>query len=311
MFAATPPVASSMAAEVDRLYAGLLVVTGLVLLLVFVLLLTFAIRYRRGSDADRGDRIRKSWRWEVSWTAATLVAFVGLFFWGADLYARLYKPPADAMDIYVVGKQWMWKIQHPDGQREINELHVPVHRPVRLVMTSQDVIHSFYVPAFRLKHDVLPARYEALWFEATAQGEYPILCAEFCGTDHAHMIGRVVVMEPAAYTRWLGEGETQSLAAAGEAVFRAQGCSGCHGANSAVHAPSLDGLYGRQIPLQDGSFVTADERYIRDSILRPSAEIAAGYAPIMPSFAGRIEEDEMTALIAYIKSLGTRARNGP
>jgi cytochrome c oxidase subunit 2 len=307
----TPPAASSMAAEVDRLYAGLLAVTGLVLLLVFVLLLTFAIRYRRGSDADRGDRIRKSWRWEVSWTTATLIAFVALFFWGADLYARLYTPPADAVDIYVVGKQWMWKIQHPDGQREINELHVPLNRPVRLVMTSQDVIHSFYVPAFRLKHDVLPGRYEALWFKAVTPGEYPILCAEFCGTEHAHMIGRVVVLEPAAYERWLGEGAPQSLAAAGEAVFRAQGCSGCHGANSTVHAPSLEGLYGRQVPLQDGSFVTVDERYIRDSILRPRAEIAAGYAPIMPSFAGRIEEEEMTALIAYIKSLGTRARSEP
>lgn len=303
MFAFTPPAASSFAGQVDRLYLGLVVVTGAAFLLVATLLLVFSIRYRRGSNADRGDRIRKSWHWEIGWTTATFVAFVGLFFWAAGLYTRLYTPPPGTVDVFVVGKQWMWKIQHPDGQREINELHLPVGRPTRLVMTSQDVIHSFYVPAFRVKHDVLPGRYEALWVDPDMTGEFPIFCAEFCGTEHAHMGGRVVVMEPAAFERWLASANPgQSLAAEGEKLFRQFGCSGCHEGNGTVRAPSLDGIYGRPVPLQDGSTVVADDRYIRDSILMPQAQVVAGYAPVMPSFAGQIDEDELLQLIAYIKS---------
>jgi cytochrome c oxidase subunit II len=302
-----PVRASSYAGDVDLLFVGLLVVTGAVLLLVFALIIIFSARYRRGSDADRGDQIRKSWRWEVSWTAATLVGFLGLFFWGAVLYERLYRAPADAAEIFVVGKQWMWKLEHPEGQREIDELHVPVGRPVKLIMTSQDVIHSFYVPAMRIKHDVLPGRYEMLWFEPTKTGEFPIFCAEFCGTDHSHMAGRVVVMEPEDFARWLrAEQPADDMAQQGASLFRSLGCSGCHSARSKVHAPSLEGLYGRPVPLQDGSVVTADERYIRDSILQPRREIAAGYPPLMPSFAGQIGEDEVLQLIAYIKSLADK-----
>lgn len=302
-----PPGASSYSGEVDLLTVGLLVVTGLVLFLVLFLLILFCTRYRRGSNADRSDQVRKTWHWEISWSAATLLGFLGLFFWGASLYERLYRPPSDATEVFVVGKQWMWKLEHPEGQREINELHVPIGRPVKLVMTSQDVIHSFYVPAFRIKHDVLPGRYETLWFEPTKAGEFPIFCAEFCGTDHSHMTGRLVVMQPTDYERWMrAEQPASGMAQEGAALFRQFGCSGCHGAQSKVHAPSLDGLYGRPVPLQDGSIVTADDRYIRDSILQPRRQIAAGYPPIMPSFAGQIGEDDVLKLIAYIKSLANK-----
>jgi cytochrome c oxidase subunit II len=303
-----PQSASTAATEVDHLFIALLLVSFLVLGLVFGLMIYFGTKYRAGSTADRSDEHLKSWHWEVAWTTVTLLMFLALFFWGGDLYARLYRPPPNALDIYIVGKQWMWKAQHADGQAEINELHVPVGRPVRLVMTSQDVIHSFYVPAFRLKHDVLPGRYEMLWFEATVTGTYPLFCAEFCGTDHSQMGGRIVVTAPAAYERWLAaRGPSSTMAQQGEALFRQLGCSGCHGANSTVRAPPLEGLYGRPVPLQGGGTVIADDQYIRDSILLPKSQIAAGYAAVMPSFAGQIEEEDVLKLTAYLRSLATAA----
>jgi cytochrome c oxidase subunit 2 len=208
------------------------------------------------------------------------------------------------MQIFIVGKQWMWKAQHPGGQREINELHVPLGQTVRLVLTSQDVIHSFYIPAFRLKHDVVPGQYETFWFKATEPGEFRLQCAEYCGTQHAHMGGKVVVMRPAEYAQWLtNQGSSETLAQQGEALFRKYGCSGCHGANSTVHAPSLAGVYGSLVHLEGGATVVADDRYIRDSILLPRSQIVAGYPPIMPSFAGQIGEDDLLKLVAYIQSL--------
>jgi cytochrome c oxidase subunit 2 len=299
-----PVAASSNAHEVDLLFLGLLVVTGFTALLVTVLLVGFAVRYRRNSDADRSDRVKKTWRWEISWTLATFVAFMALFFWGADLYLRLFRPPPDTLDVFVVAKQWMWHVQHLGGQREINELHVPVGRKVRLVLTSQDVIHSFFVPAFRIKHDVLPGRYQSLWFEATKPGTYRLECAEYCGTDQAAMGGRVIALAPAAFEEWLArEAPADTLAQEGAKLFRSLGCSGCHGPGGTVRAPPLEGLYGRPVPLADGRVVRADERYIRDSILTPRAEVAAGYSPIMPSFAGKVGEDELVKLVAYIRSL--------
>jgi cytochrome c oxidase subunit 2 len=206
----------------------------------------------------------------------------------------------------------MWKTQHPGGQREIDELHVPVGKPVRLVLASEDVIHSFYIPAFRVKHDVVPGQYETFWFKATETGEFRLQCAEFCGTQHAHMGGRIVVMPVAGYARWLtDQGVHESLARQGEALFRKYGCSGCHGANSAVHAPSLAGLYGSVVQLGGGATAVADERYIRDSILLPRSQIVAGYAPIMPSFAGQIGEDDLVALVAYIQSLSRQPGASP
>ncbi|MBV9859383.1 MAG: cytochrome c oxidase subunit II [Alphaproteobacteria bacterium] len=303
-----PPTASNHAVELNWLFAGLLGTTGAVLLLVFWLMLLFCVRYRRGSAAVRPSPSQKSWHWEVTWTAATFVAFLALYFWGADFFLRLRRAPAGATEIFVVGKQWMWKAEHPGGQREIDTLHLPVNRPVRLVMTSQDVIHDFFVPAFRVKQDVLPGRYEDLWFTPTEVGTFPLFCAEFCGTEHAHMGGEVIIMEPAAFSDWLeAERPSGSLAEQGAALFRQYGCSGCHGPNSTVHAPPLEGLYGRPVPLQSGAVVMADEAYLRDSILQPQAQIAAGYPAVMPSFAGQIGEEDLMKLIAYIKSLAPRA----
>ncbi|MFP5405298.1 MAG: cytochrome c oxidase subunit II, partial [Gammaproteobacteria bacterium] len=268
-------------------------------------------KYRRGSHADRTGRRLQSLPVELTWTLIPLAMFIGVFAWSFFLFAELHTPPADATTIYVVAKQWMWKVQHPGGQREINVLHVPLGQAVRLTMTSQDVIHDFFVPAFRIKQDVLPGRYTQLWFTATELGEFPLFCAEYCGMDHSMMIGSVVVMRPADYANWLGgHAGVESLAARGALLFRRNGCSGCHGANSTVHAPDLNGLYGRAVQLSDGSTVIADARYIRDSILLPRSQVVAGFAPIMPSFQGELSEEDLLALIAYIESTPSPAANG-
>jgi cytochrome c oxidase subunit 2 len=232
----------------------------------------------------------------------------GLFGWAADLYFRERRVPKDAMELNVIGKQWMWKIQHPEGNREINEIHVPAGRMVKLTLASQDVIHSFFLPVFRIKRDAIPGYYTSEWFRPTKVGTFHLFCAEFCGTHHSGMIGKVVVMEPAAYQEWLAAGRPQStLAQAGERRFRELGCSGCHMGSSVVRAPPLQGLYGKPVPLQDGKIVTGDEGYIRDSILLPNSQITAGYQPLMPSYQGRVTEEELLELIAYIKSLGKQA----
>jgi cytochrome c oxidase subunit 2 len=271
------------------------------------MMLTFCVRYRAGSTVSRADRVQKTWHWEIGWTTATFVMFLVLFVWGASVYIWLFKSPPGDIEIYLVAKQWMWKLQHPGGQREIDALHIPVDKTIRLVMASQDVIHSFFVPAFRIKHDVVPGTYETIWFKATKTGTYTFECAQYCGTQHATMKGEVVVMTPPEYARWLTEqGVNQSLAQQGEALFRQHGCSGCHGANSTVHAPDLVGLYGSLVHLQDGSTVRADERYIRDSILMPKSQIVVGYPPIMPDFSGQLSEEELFKLVAYIQSLGSQ-----
>lgn len=292
------------AANVDLLFAGLLISSLFVLGLLFFMLITFAVRYRAGSKADRDHRIKKSWRWEVTWTTATLVGFLALFVWGAHLYFDVYDARSDALPIYVVAKQWMWKVQHPGGQREINELHIPVNHPIRLIMASQDVIHSFFMPAFRIKRDVVPGRYEDMSFEAERTGVYHLFCAEYCGTDHSRMTGRIVVLTDADYEAWLARQDVGgTLAAEGADVFRRLGCSGCHAPGSAVRSPPLEGLYGRPVTLQAGTVVVADEEYIRNSILRPRQQVAAGYGPQMPSYAGKASEDDLLRLVAYIKSL--------
>jgi cytochrome c oxidase subunit II len=289
---------------VNILYIAELGLCGLILLLVFGLMLVFCLRYRRGGSASRANPTQKSWVWEIGWTVGSLVGFLVLFVWGAVIYIWLYQSPRGDLEVYVVGKQWMWKMEHPGGQREINALHVPVDKTVRLVLASEDVIHSFFIPAFRIKHDVVPGTYETEWFKATKTGEYPIECSQYCGTQHAHMRGEVIVMEPAAYAHWLSDqGVHESLALQGEALFRQYGCSGCHGANSTVHAPPLEGVYGSLVHLQDGSTVRADERYLRDCILLPRTQTVAGYPPIMPNFSGQLDEDDLVKLIAYIQSL--------
>lgn len=303
-----PAQASSYAGQLDFLFIGLIVITGLTAGLVFFLLILFAARYRAGSETQRSTPTKKTWRWEVGWTSASLLIFVGLAFWGANLYLTLYQPPSDALQIFVVGKQWMWKAEHPGGQREINALHVPAGRDVRLVMASQDVIHSFFIPALRVKQDVVPGRYESLWFRADRPGRYHLFCAEYCGTDHSRMTGWVTVMEPRAYAGWLrAQGGAHTLADQGANLFRSYGCSGCHEPGGTVRAPPLEGLYGSPVPLSDGRILRADEAYIRDSILLPKQDVAAGYDPVMPSFAGQVSEEDLAKLVAYVQSLGSEA----
>ena len=300
-----PEQASTIAGRVDALYYYLLSVSGFFILLIFFLILYFAIKYRRRSEDEQPRPILANIPLEVTWIVIPFILVMVMFGWGASLYFTAFTPPVDALEIFVVGKQWMWKVQHPDGRREIDELHVPLGYPVKLTITSQDVIHSFYIPAFRIKMDAVPGRYTSTWFEASKTGTFHLFCAEYCGTAHAGMGGRVVVMKPSEYEQWLRTGAPQeSLAAAGGQLFQQLGCSGCHSPHSIVRAPLLDGIYGKPVPLQSGQVVLADESYLRDSILLPQKDVVAGYAPVMPPFQGRISEEELMQIIAYIRFLG-------
>jgi len=298
-----PTEASSIAPSTDHLFLSLVGLAGLMALILTVLAVVFCVRYRRGSTADRSNAPDHANGLEWTWTIAPLLAFIGLFLWGAYDYAALTRPPDGAQPIYVVAKQWVWTLQHANGIQEKDELHVPAGQAVRLLMTSQDVIHSFYVPAFRIKQDVVPGRYTAIWFKATRPGTYHLLCAEFCGTDHASMAGGIVVMPPEQYRQWLAQGKGGGdLARRGYELFREHGCAGCHDARSSVHAPGLDNLFGRRVFTQDGRVVIADENYIRDSIVEPGKDVVAGYAPVMPSFAGQFSESDLMALVQYLRS---------
>lgn len=303
-----PPEASTSAAQVDWLYFGLTAMMIFFCAVVFLPIIYFSIRYRRGSTADRSNPSSGNNLLESGWTLFPLLVSLGFFAWGAIVYYHLERPPRHALEVQVVAKQWMWKLQHAEGKKEINELHVPLGQAVALTMTSQDVIHSFYVPAFRVKQDVVPGKYTSEWFQANRLGEYHLFCAEYCGTNHSKMIGRVVVMSPAAYEQWLTTGDTgQSIALEGGRLFREKGCSGCHEGKSVVHAPPLAGVYGKQVPLNSGEIVTADEQYIRDSILLPGKQISAGYDNLMPSFTGHISEAEIMQIIDYLKSIGDQS----
>jgi len=303
-FPLLPVRASAEGWIVDVLFYALLAVCGSVTLGVFVVTLFFCIRYRRGSPASRKKGEERSLGLEIGWTSATMLVFVIIFIGAGIVYFRMASPPANAEEIEVVGKQWMWKVQHANGRREINQLHLLIGQPVKLVMTSQDVIHNFSIPAFRSKQDVVPGRYTSQWFTPTKAGRYHIFCVQYCGMDHSGMVGWVYVQEPREYSRWLAEnagGDT--MAVAGERIFRARGCSGCHSPQAAVHAPLLDGIYQKPVALSDGTVVRADEQYLHDSILQASKQIAAGYENIMPTFQGQLSEEEVMELIAYIKSL--------
>ncbi len=299
-----PPQASTYAAREDALFFFLVAVTVFFVSLIFFLITFFAVRYRRRSPDERARRVREPVALELAWTLIPLGLTVIMFVWGARLYFFASHAPAAAIEIAVVGKQWMWKFQHPEGAREIDELHVPVGTPVKLTMTSEDVIHSLFVPAFRIKRDVVPGRYITAWFEATKPGTYHLFCAQYCGTAHAGMIGRVVVMDPVDYEGWLrgGGAPTVSPAAAGEMIFQRMGCSSCHRPDNTGRGPSLVGLYGQPVKLQDGRTMVADEGYIRESLLEPAAKIVAGYPPIMPTFKGQVSEEGLLQIIAYIKS---------
>jgi cytochrome c oxidase subunit 2 len=299
-----PERASSLAPRVDAVFwaavgFSALLIGGLVIANGF-----FLVRYRSGSAAPRPPlRIRTSVI-ETAWIAATTVGFLGFFAWGAHVYLFEERSPAAALAIDVVGRQWMWDIRHANGRREFNTLHVPLGEDVRLALTSEDVIHSFFVPAFRLKQDVVPGKQVSLWFHPTKTGTFHLFCAEYCGTVHSGMIGEVVVLPPAEFAAWLARGNAlEPLAQRGRRLFQRYNCSGCHDQPAAVRAPPLEALFGTLVPLRDGRRVRADEAYLRDSILRPEREVVAGYDPLMPSFENVIPESDLLELIAYLKSL--------
>lgn len=298
-----PTQASSYAGNVDALYIFLIVVTGSFTLLIFALIAFFAIKYRH-REGGHATQIEGSLALEATWTLIPFGLFMIMFVWGASIYLQESQPPRNAMEIFVVGKQWMWKLQHPEGVREINQLHIPVGRDIKLTMISQDVIHSFFVPDFRIKQDVLPGRYTTLWFHPIKTGTYHLFCAEYCGTSHSGMIGQVVVMEPAEYSSWLsGGGGEGSMASTGEKLFQQLGCATCHRSDTQGRGPNLQGVFGKQQLMDNGQTVLADDNYLRESILNPGSKVVSGFQPIMPTFSGIVSEEQLLALIAYIKSL--------
>ena len=298
-----PVNASTHALPVDLLYIFLVVLSLGTTLAIFVVIAIFSMKYRRRHGRE-ATPIEGSLILEISWSVIPLGIFMVIFLWGAVIFFDERTPPQDATEIYVVAKQWMWKLQHPEGQRELNELHVPAGRDIKLIMTSQDVIHSFYVPAFRIKQDVLPGRYTTMWFRATRPGTYRLFCAQYCGTQHSGMIGDVVVMEPAEYQTWLSGGvPAGSLAQTGQALFQQLGCSTCHRFDVQGRGPNLTGVFGKPVSLEDGRTVVGDENYVRESILVPAAKVVSGFKPVMPSFQGQVSEEQLDALIAYVKSL--------
>ena len=297
-----PISASRQADAVDHLYYFLLLVSGFFALLISVLIVTFAIRYRR-SRHPVPVQANENLMLELTWTGIPFLITVVMFVWASTVYMNNEIPPKGAQDVYVVGQQWMWKLQHPEGRREINELHVPVNTAIKLTLTSQDVIHSFYVPAFRLKQDAVPGQYRTLWFNATRPGTYHLFCAEYCGTNHSKMIGHVYVMEQAEYEAWLAGSDDVRPVEAGARLFVQFDCMNCHGTGLRARAPTLGRLYGTEVQLTDGRCALFDEDFIREKLLFPGARRIAGFAPDMPTFKGQLTEEQIIALIAYIKSL--------
>ncbi|HVR38780.1 MAG TPA: cytochrome c oxidase subunit II [Thermoanaerobaculia bacterium] len=304
-----PEQASSVAASVDNLFIFLCVLTGGVSLLMWLVVFYFAIRYRRRPDNELAQEQEPPKFLEVAWIVAPTIIFLVIFVWGAFVYFHLQRVPDDSLEVYATGRQWMWKFQHPTGQREINTLHVPVNRPIKITMASEDVIHSLWFPVFRVKADVLPSRYRTLWFTPTKTGRFHIFCAEYCGTEHSGMIGWVEVMEPTEYQRWLAGGTEGSLASQGEKLFQKYACNTCHTNDATGRGPVLAGLYGTNVMLADDSIVKADDNYIRESILNPTAKVTKGYSAIMPVFQGQVSEDDLLKLLAYVKTLAPPQTN--
>ncbi len=303
-----PREASTIAPYADELYFFLILITIVGVLLVGALIFGFSIMYRKEKHPV-ATQIEGSTLLEATWTIIPLAIFLVCFVWGALLYFRIYNPPTNAMNIYVVGKQWMWKAEHPGGQHEINALHVPTGRPVQLTMISQDVFHSFSIPDFRVKREVIPGRYTTVWFEATTPGTYHIFCTQYCGTKHSAMIGEVTVLTPEDYQHWTQESTSgMSLAQNGERLFASMGCNACHSGNAAARGPNLAGVYGSKLQMANGSEVLVNDAYLRDAILNPSQHVTAGYAPIMPTYQGQISEDGLIDLVEYVKNLQTSFR---
>jgi cytochrome c oxidase subunit II len=305
-----PRAASTVAERIDAIYLFEVAVASFFTLLICALVISMGVRYRRGSPAARENPPESRWL-EVSWAVVPFVLSMVMFAWGAIVFFETRTMPEDAMRVEVVAKQWMWKLQHANGRREVNELHVPIGRAVRLRMTSDDVIHSFYVPAFRTKQDVLPGRYTETWFEATQTGSFHLFCAEYCGTEHSQMIGRVVVMEQREFAEWLSRtSASEPPAVAGERLFEELRCAGCHSPGSGRRGPGLVGVFGRPVPLEGGGTVLADANYVRESILRPQAKRVAGFPAIMPAYP-QLTADEVNQLVAYVESLSATTVDQP
>jgi cytochrome c oxidase subunit 2 len=304
-----PEQASTLAGQVDNLYFFVLAITGFFALLVSVLVVIFAIKYRDKTGERIGAPITGSIPLELGWSIIPFFVSMAIFAWATIVFFQIVRPPDQTLEIYSTGKRWMWRFQHIDGQSEINQLHVPLGRPVRITFTSEDVLHSLYFPAFRVKADAIPGRYSSVWFTPTKTGEYHLFCAEYCGTRHSGMVGSVIVMEPNEYQTWLSGGGGLSMTARGEQLFQQLGCVSCHLADGTGRGPSLAGVYGMQQPMSTGGTVLADDAYIRESILTPQMKLVAGYGPIMPTFQGQVDEQGVMSLIEYIKSLP--AQGGP
>jgi cytochrome c oxidase subunit 2 len=308
-FRLLPEQASTTAVHVDHLAIYLMTVAVIFSTLIFFFIFYFAVKYRRRTGHERTGDIKSPLMLEILWSVIPFILMMVMFTWGASVFFEMSRPPDDAMNVYVVGKQWMWKAQHVEGQREINQLHVPLGRPVRLTMTSEDVIHSFYMPAFRVKFDVLPGRYTTAWFHPTKPGQYHLFCAEYCGTQHSGMIGSIYVMEPAEYETWLAGGAGgESLAANGQKLFQYLACANCHRTDKPGRGPNLEGVFGTPVQLTSGETVNADEAYVRESILNPSAKVVAGFQNVMPTFQGLVTEEDLLQLIEYVKSLAKPKR---
>lgn len=303
-----PAEASTIAPYTDALYFFLVTISVIGLIFVGLLILYFSLRYRRDKNPV-ATQVEGSTILEATWTIIPLGLFLITFVWGGLLYFRIYNPPPNSMNIYIVGKQWMWKAEHPGGQHEIDALHIPVGQPVQLTMISQDVFHSFSIPDFRVKREVIPGRYSTVWFQATDPGTYHIFCTQYCGTLHSGMIGEVTAMTPADYKKWLDESTSgMSLAQNGERLFASMGCNACHSGNATARGPNLAGVYGSKLTLTDGSKIVVDDAYLRDAILNPSQHVTAGYSPIMPTYQGQISEDGLIDLVEYIKQLQSNYR---
>ena len=302
-----PESASTISGEVDALYFYISGVTVFFVTLISLVIIFFVIRYRRRNAFEIPRPIEGSTKLETLWSVIPLLIAMTIFVWGAKVYFAEYRPPQNALEVYVVGKQWMWKFQHPTGQREINELHVPVGRKIKLIMATEDVIHDVFIPAFRIKADVVPGKYTTQWFEATKPGRYHLFCAEYCGMNHSGMGGYVVVMEPKDFDNWLsGNANQTSPAAAGQSMFESLGCASCHGANGeGGRGPALLGVFNSNVTLSGNQTVKADEGYLRESITNPQAKIVNGFGPIMPSFQGQVNEEQLLQLVAFVKSLST------
>ena len=302
-----PPEASTSAGEVDGLFTFVLWVCIAFFVLIVVLMAAFVIRYRRRDGREPEPSPDHNTRLEVTWTVIPMILVVVIFAWGFKVFLDMNTPPGDAYEVQVTAQKWKWLFTYPNGHVDEN-LHVPLDRPVKVVMTSEDVIHSFYVPAFRIKRDVVPGRYSTLWFRATRAGTFQVFCAEYCGDGHSDMLASVVVHEPGGFETWLAKASSQmaslSPAQAGEHLYRTRGCAQCHSVDGkAGIGPTFKGLFGHTVALRGGATVTADENYVRESILDPQAKVVAGFDPVMPTYKGRISDKDITAIVAYLRSL--------